>query len=230
MLLIFEGAGFVNMSFLKNADPEKLQKFADHFAAAESQIKIVEYLDKELIIPSVNQLRYAGYHVARAISSLDPVALDEHLGKAINHCKRSYYDTKEVAVIYLLEKIEAFQNDFRTSAEVLKVMPNYCDLIVSAQEASDHIESVKNNHYDNREEFYTSCDPHYDILKSIVDKFSVARPLILKETEKERNAIRRTIIATVISALTLLVLILKTCQELSVSSRDAKPLPVPTSK
>lgn len=208
----------MHMFFLKNAPSEKLKDFADRFTAAESQIKIVECLDKELVIPSVNQLRYAGYHVARAFTALDSNTVDEHLVKAINHCKRSYYDAKEVAVIYLLEKIEAFQNDFRACTEVLKVIPDYCDLIAKAQDASDHIESVKNNHYDKRDEYYTSCDPHYDALKPIANKLGVSRPLILKEIEKERKATRRFIITTLIAVLSLAIVGLKACKDIPRSS------------
>ena len=192
---------------LQNANSDILQKFSDTYKQAEDQIKIVELIDKELVIPSVNQLRYAGYHIAKGVACFDIAELNKHIEKAVNHCKRSYYDANEVAVIYYLEEIQAFQNDFGKTNAVLSVVSDYCDLLAQAQDAADHIEEIKKTHFEDRDDFYTSCDPHYQNLKQIVNKLSVARPHIVNAMAADRRKVQKVVLTIVLSCLGLVVAI-----------------------
>ena len=45
---------------------DAIKQVVDLFDAAEDKIKEVEQLSEDLPIPSINELRYAGYHLARA--------------------------------------------------------------------------------------------------------------------------------------------------------------------
>jgi hypothetical protein len=49
-----------------------------------------------LFIPSINQLRYAGYHIVRSLLNDDEKELQAERVKAINHVKRAIYDTNNL--------------------------------------------------------------------------------------------------------------------------------------
>lgn len=186
----------------------KLEDYSKLFSDAEVQIKKTEILDKEIVIPAINQLRYAGYHIAQWIKNNK----ETEINKAINHCKRAYYDGKEVGLIFLLEKIQQFNDDFSKNPITMSVLPDYPKIIVRAQNAADSLENVKKNHYQTRYEIYKTCDQYYEELKNIIKELKVAEPIIVNQTQ-EKNRIeikdtRRFIISTAISLIVILITIL----------------------
>jgi hypothetical protein len=47
---------------LSNLVADSFEKdYYNAFSAAESQLKNTEYIDQEVLIPAINELRYAGY-------------------------------------------------------------------------------------------------------------------------------------------------------------------------
>jgi hypothetical protein len=66
------------------------------FEQAEVKIKNVEQTTQEgLLTPSINQLRYAGYHIVRSLLEYDEQQVQEERVSAINHVKRAIYDIDE---------------------------------------------------------------------------------------------------------------------------------------
>ncbi len=57
----------MNHISLDESDKESLQEVIDLFDQAESKVKELERLCGELSIPSINQLRYVGYHLTKAL-------------------------------------------------------------------------------------------------------------------------------------------------------------------
>lgn len=46
-------------------DKDRLKELSDLFAEAEAKVKEVEEIDGDIVVPSINELRYVGYHLIR---------------------------------------------------------------------------------------------------------------------------------------------------------------------
>jgi len=193
------------------------------FDKAENKVKEVELLSQELSIPSINELRYVGYHLARALCENDEQKLDFQIDKATAHCKRAIYDAHELGIIYMLEQVKSFKEKYTIhSSIVLEVIPTYVEELSNTSKTSKFISEIKEKHRDSRDEYYEACEPHYSALRNITDRLSEAEPLInTKISEKiscENKETRRYIIAILLTILgisitaTLLILKLNTSQ------------------
>lgn len=180
------------------------------FDKAEAKIKEVEQLSQSLSIPSINELRYVGYHLARSYTEEDQRELDNHIDKAKRHCMRAIYDAHEMGIIDMLKLIKLFKEQYTLhSSSVLEVIPTYTEELTKANKASRFIADVKENHKNNRDDYYEHCEPHYKELRDIVDKLTVAEPLVNQKIEekKENDQIqtRRFIITVLLMSLGIIV-------------------------
>lgn len=192
------------------AQSDAIKEIIDLFDKAEDKIKEVEQLSQNLSIPSINELRYAGYHLARSYTEEDPKKLDIQIDKAKRHCMRAIYDAHEMGIIDMLKLIKVFKEEYtQFSTSVLEVIPTYTEKLSTANKASRFIAQIKENHRDNREAYYNDCEPHYKALRDIVDNLSEAEPLVNKNiTERKENdriQTRRFVITVLLSLLALTV-------------------------
>jgi len=154
-------------------DREKLEAIIRLFDEAESKVKEVEQLSSDLSIPSINELRYVGYHLTKALCQQTDGTISSELDKAERHCKRAIYDAVEIGVIYLLEKIQEFQQDYGRSVEIVTVIPNYIELCAEAHDTREFISHIKENCEKDRDRYYEECQPHYIALKTIYRKLNL---------------------------------------------------------
>ena len=166
-----------------------IKEVVDLFDEAEDRVKEVEQLAQDLSVPSINELRYVGYHLARALCEDDPEGIANQINKAKSHCKRAIYDAHEIGIIYMLEEIKLFKEELSSfSSEVLKVMPNYIEDLGTTNNASKFIAEIKAKHRGDRDSYYKECQPHYQALRDVLDRFNVAEPLILIKIEEQQKA------------------------------------------
>jgi preprotein translocase subunit SecE len=150
------------------------------FTQAEVALKKIERTHETLTIPTINQLRYAGCHLARYLK--DP-ANKEEITRAANHCQRAIYDAYETGILYFLTEIDTFENDYRKTVitDVLidwvesKKIVNECRNFIARRTEID-----KENHF-------KECEDTYDKLKSIIEKATHARQELNKIIKKERK-------------------------------------------
>jgi hypothetical protein len=114
---------------------EQVEAAAQLFAKAEQCIKDIEHNSEGLDIPSINELRYFGWHLLKALTKNNL----EELNKAKNHAKRAIFDACEAQIVSNLTAIEKFQDDYRI-VNVSEVLRNYSDLMVSAETAKVFIQ------------------------------------------------------------------------------------------
>jgi len=180
------------------------------YKKAEDAIKTIERLQNEgIVIPSLNELRYAGYHLLRATSSHPPAnetedGFDEQISRARKHCKRAIYDALEVGIIDRLEAIALFQHDYRM-VNISEVLSDYVDLKNRAKQAKDFIENTQK---DNRDEFYDRCLEYFHELVEIADKLEAAREELNKKITRRRHQFIGWSITVVIGILGLIVSLL----------------------
>lgn len=143
---------------------EKLDELVALYKKAEANIKFAEEIDHRLAIPSVNELRYAGNHLVRALKANTMDAQAEELARAAKHCQRAGYDAVEVVIINFLEKIAQFKDDYR-QVPLSTVLPDYVDICGKAAEANRVIQSAREQESD-RDRYYEICLSELDSLRT----------------------------------------------------------------
>ena len=83
-------------------DQERINALSSLFQRAEKSVKKAEHIDDGIIIPSINELRYFGYHILIAMQNENnrEEVLSE-FKKAEGHAKRAIYDASEAIVLFI---------------------------------------------------------------------------------------------------------------------------------
>lgn len=101
---------------------EILKAISEAFLNADTWCKRVEVICGMLPIPPVNQMRYAGYHLSKFLSTtnlsadsiLDQVIVNiDELRATYNHLLRAYYDSLDYLTQQLSEEIQIYENTFK---------------------------------------------------------------------------------------------------------------------
>ncbi len=121
-----------------------LSEISELFSIAEEKIKLTQNLAGELGFPAINQLRYVAFHLLRAETAVDIDVKNEEYRKAKNHCERAIYDAVESGIIYYLDKIRDFKEDYATVI-IPEVLPDYIGICKEAVEANVFISSITRN-------------------------------------------------------------------------------------
>jgi len=158
------------------------------FEEAEAALKDFEHrYHRDLLVPAVNQLRYAGKHLTRIIAAIgDP---GEEVRDAVKHCKRSMYDLHELEVIFLAEVFERFQSDYALIVISDEILPGYNQIVQNFDEAIDFIGAIQDS---SREDYYQKCAVHVKTLRASYKTVKAARhplnALMLQERKKAKQS------------------------------------------
>ncbi|RJQ20295.1 MAG: hypothetical protein C4560_05210 [Nitrospiraceae bacterium] len=172
---------------------------AELYAQAEQALKKIERHLEAVSVPTLNQLRYAGCHLARYLRSDGSNTNKDELLKAANHCKRAIYDVYETGISFFLLNLDKFKDDYK-SVVITDVMSDWITDLETIESIRDRAsETSRNNPGDHFREF----EEMFDQLKAIVKKASIART----ELNKQLKAQRRNSAIFWITVLTFLFLI-----------------------
>lgn len=166
--------------------PEKQKESIDYvelcalFSNAEAKIKKVEHLANGVVIPAVNQLRYAGSHLTRVLRGCEDSATE--LKRASDHCKRASFDACEAGLIYCLKIIKQFQEDYRKT-KLMPVLPDWLQYSECARKAHSLVQISQDEH---RIQSYEKAEAALDALIEIIHKFPAAREELNKSVKKDR--------------------------------------------
>lgn len=149
------------------------------FRLAEMKIKLVENLNQELSIPAINELRYAGHHMAEYLAGGDNS--NEQLSKAENHCKRAIYDAVEAGVTHQLEIIAQFQDDFRMLI-IREIIPEYPEIQKKVIAAQKLIMTPRER--EERAAYYEKCSEHLENLRAAQEQLVLHRDDLLKALKR----------------------------------------------
>ncbi len=95
------------------------------FEQAEIRIKRYERISLSVLIPAVNQLRYAGYHILQSRNNNTGDCANNHLCKALGHCQRASYDAVECSLSELLGFFNRFSKAGYPYDAIQKIFPKY---------------------------------------------------------------------------------------------------------
>lgn len=177
-----------------------IREIVSLFDEAELKVKEIEQLAQELSVPSINELRYVGYHLARALCTEDESKLTLEIQKAKGHCQRALYDAYEIGIIHMLEQIKLFKERYvKHSHFINDVVSGYVECLIEVDNASSFIVDVRKEASDDRGEYYKRCGPYFEQLRVICSKFDQATPLIDAKIHQDKIQSRRFILGLSVS-------------------------------
>jgi len=181
------------VSLINNNYKKSIDEVFNCFSDTEHKIKQFEMEHGQLPIPSINELRYVGYHFVKASQAKSETGIKEHIKKALNHSKRAKFDTYEASTMILLERLKDFHERYNSVKETQDIISNYIEYLASIQQISDKLKEIVATEYESREKYYEDIGINHNKLKEISQKFEIAKPQIeLLVTDNNSKKIRET--------------------------------------
>lgn len=170
--------------------------FCALFGQAERYIKRLERQNPEdgILIPAVNELRYAGCHIKRSIQAETDKDYQLHITRAERHCKRSICDR----ISTLIGHINASLYDIKTAyffVPIASYIENHSTLLAEVGRAilfvDEHThdedrEAIERQetHEHNDEWPYEQLMQRLDRLQEIKETYDAARPDLMRAARK----------------------------------------------
>lgn len=174
---------------------DEIARIRDLFRDAEREIKKAEEISGELAVPAVNELRYAGCHLLEALCSDAPHHATEQIARARRHCQRAIFDASDASIIYLLERVRTFQDDYRRFV-ISAVIPDYTDIKKTISDTRHKIENARADN-ERRESYYLEAISLVEQLKGIGDRLDDSREELNKAVRRQnRETFRFYLMAT----------------------------------
>ena len=164
----------------------RIKEIADHYDQAEADLKTLGNESGKLFIAGINQCRYAGQHLARALRAIDEgdeSTVDSDLQASDAHARRAIYDINDAAVRFYLGAINGLKEKYPINWSV--VAPNYGEIMEAVAKAREKIDETTEN-VRRREEAYDQIRPLALALKEAYHKIDVYQPDAARALD-ERN-------------------------------------------
>ena len=181
---------------------ETVQEICDLYNEAEADLKTYGRQSNTLLVAGVNQLRYSGQHMVRALSATDDATIEAELESSKRHAQRAVYDINDAAVQFFLYEIRRIRTSY--SVNFNSVVPNYGEILNAVHEVERRIEDKSLEHKDHRELLYREIREEVRLLGRAHDQMVMAVPDIVNEVNRQmraRNRMWLTIAIAVIGAL-----------------------------
>jgi hypothetical protein len=186
--------------------------FAEAFFEAEKHIKragllILSTVKKTLVseeeitgllIPAVNELRYAGYHAAKALTAVSIEDAEKAYEAAIKHCHRSSYDSLEASFQFCLKECGTFRNDYRL-VQIAPIMPSYAADCICLNKIKAALKIQQ-----DKETYYKDIEEHLVAISEILERWNAHR----EDLNKGLADARRNRLFLILGAATFLAALL----------------------
>ena len=176
------------------------------YKRAEAAIKDTERRLDSLCIPSLNELRGALFHLLKPDAS-GTLMSHEGVEAAIRHCKRAYYDAREMETAALCTASADILTSISGHASaVTQVFPQYRDLRKAAIESKEVLSTADDVRAgDTRDKQFEMFDHHRETLRNLIKEYEICRDDIQKAI---RNDVIKNV-AILIGMIAALAAILK---------------------
>ena len=118
------------------------------YIETEKLIRVLANVLPSTMAQPINQLRYAGHHVLKAVTAEDQNAhYQVNVVEAFKHCKRAYYDSIDLYIYHMAE----------AHRDKLSFLPDHQEVRTLANELENFLESVNRSRLDTlaRIEYYS---------------------------------------------------------------------------
>ena len=180
-----------------------IREICDLYNLAAADLKAVGRIRNELVVASVNQLRYAGQHLVRALAAEDDAVVASELDSSKRHAQRAIYDVNDVAIQFYMYEIERFRTQHPVNLNA--VVSDYAEIIESVDRALQHIKEVDLANRSNRGMSYEQARTDMAALGRAHRKLVAARPDVIAEMNRQNRVTRATWLSIFLTALAVLI-------------------------
>ncbi len=192
---------------LRNIFKSEVEPVLDAIVDAEKIIKEIEQSHLYLVIPAVNELRYAGRHILSTYSCLyenkNWEVFTEELRKAKSHSKRARYDAYQAGIYFYIDLVKKFRKTYQYIV-FSDIIPDYVD---DCKKFNDAMSFIGINHHNSDLDF-DGMKLHYENLKSYYEKLYASTDDVNRAMQKRRTESMRFTIGTIIGILAIIVAII----------------------
>ena len=147
---------------------DQIHEICNLYNTAEMDLKNVGRIKDTLIITGVNQLRYAGQHLSRALVAADSAKVKDNLISATKHAKRAIFDVNDSAIHFYLTRIDHIRTKDFPRVDFSSIVDQYGEIKNVIRKAREHIEITEESQSD-REQYYKAAREHVQKLKDAHD-------------------------------------------------------------
>ena len=179
---------------------------AAHGAADRFAREVFEFRNA-VAIPAMNELRYAGHHLLRALADDGSVVDAEQLRKAVSHCQRAQYEAAEAGILAALGNIDLFKEEYK-SLPIGECVVNYQDITAAARRAQNVLAGERSTEGPDVDGGLSDPTRYMDIFRDLRDKWFVldgSRDELAKLARKEVKETRRFIFGITLSVIAILI-------------------------
>ncbi len=186
-----------NSSEIESAqEPNLMARLRREYGEADAFARKVSDYRGDAVIPAHNELRYAGFHLLGALADDRSLQSEEQMREAISHCRRAKYEAAEAGIMWALNSIKIFQDDYRTTP-ISDVLPDYIDSCEKVENARKKLGAARDSGGGKPEELMKTFDEVSEIQK----RFEIARSELNKKNEQLRKTYFHRIIAVAVMIL-----------------------------
>lgn len=131
--------------------PTTIAEFRAEYAKADTLYQEVQSFRNKAGIPAMLELRYAGHHFLKSVGDDGQIVRQCDLDAALAHCRRACYEATEAGIMFALEIIKKFKEDYR-SVVVSGVIPDYVPRLRRTDEALAIIEVGRADDFDRSQD------------------------------------------------------------------------------
>ena len=150
----------------------KFEEIARLLDKTERNLKRIERIDDSFVSFAINEWRYATRHV---IAYMQSGSAEEEC-KVVGHLKRAYFDSSEVLLDGLLDRIAKYELYFRGySGIVAAIVPGFKEAYLKVWEAKELLAKAQAYDLESREVKYDRLEPYCDALEAFVENLEKSR-------------------------------------------------------
>ena len=190
---------------------DKVTKIKELYNTAEADLKNVGREKQAIVVTGINQCRYIGQHLLRALTASDEDRIDENLDAALRHAQRAIYDINDSGIQYYIEQIDEIRLKHFPTVDFSSVIQNYNEIIEEIGEARS-LSATTAKSLENREQFYEDAREHVSKLRKYHQLLVEYRPALVRAVKKENATKLYTWVGIAISLIAALALVIRLMQ------------------
>ena len=168
---------------------EILSEIQDAWNKAEIDIKLAEQINQKVVLPSINELRYAGRRLVEILHKIENRAANEEIDGLFNDtlfdCLRARHDAIDSAVSKIILDIDAAEKNLGYES-ILKVFPYYPKFRNQLAKFQENIAKSRKDRNNRENIYHTVSTVDFPKLMEDYQEFRNSEPLMKKFAEKQR--------------------------------------------
>ncbi len=155
---------------------KQLNELAKQFERAEQAIKHIEVFELEgVVVPAINELRYAGKHLSQAVTTENEEKKIELISKAISHAKRAEYDSYDAGILFCIKMCADFDTYYK-NVVISSIYPNFNTdkrtINKIKKEIAQEDRTRKEEYFDRKKQQFTQLSTIYEEWDSCKDELN----------------------------------------------------------